>query len=68
MEIIENPLCAFDQVKPLCSGCSDADDAALEGTDANSNTKMKNTDILSAHCPIKFPLVFAKFLNFFKIP
>lgn len=65
MEIIENPLCVFDQVKPLCSGCSDADDGALEGTHTNGNTKMKNTDLLSAHCTIKFPLVFTKFLIFF---
>lgn len=65
MEIIENPLCAFDQVKPLCSGCSDADGGALEGTHANGNTRMKNTDLLSAHCPVKFLLVFAKFVIFF---
>lgn len=64
MEIIENPLCAFDQVKPLCSGCLDADGGALEGTHASVNTKMKNPNLLSAHCPIKFPLIFTKFAVF----
>lgn len=68
MEIIENPLCAFDQVEPLCSGFSDADGSALEGTNTNGNTKMKNTHLLSAHCPIKFPLAFPKFVDFFLFP
>lgn len=64
MEIIENPFCAFGQMKPLCSGCSDAVGGALEGTHANGDTRIKNPD-LSAHCPIKFPLVFVKFVGFF---